>query len=101
MLASMAERKQPRMPLACKGTKKKRNVKEKGRNLSIPATSKEIAGNNLKAGCLKDLEVETTAMDGVRTDFAVGYGDMLRMHGVSLQGSLALERAVEHHIGIG
>ncbi len=34
MLASMAERKQPRMPLACKGTKKKRNVKEKDRNLS-------------------------------------------------------------------
>ena len=100
MLASMAERKQPRMPLA-KGNDYFPNDQEKGGNLSIPATSKEIAGNNLKAGCSKNLEVETTAMDGVRTDFAVGYGDMLRMNGVSLQGSLALERAVEHHIGIG
>ena len=35
MLASMAERKQPRMPLACKGTKKKRNTKRKDRNLSL------------------------------------------------------------------
>lgn len=52
-------------------------------------------------GCLKDLEVETTAMDGVRTNLAVGYGDVVRMNSVSLQGSLALERAVEHHIGIG
>ena len=49
MLASMAERMQPRMPLAGKGNDYFRNDQEKGGNLSIPATSKEIAGNNLKA----------------------------------------------------
>jgi hypothetical protein len=34
MLASMAERKQPRMPLACKGNDYFRNNQEKGGNLS-------------------------------------------------------------------
>ncbi len=50
--------------------------------------------------CLIELEVETAALDGVGTDFAVGYGHVVGVDCIALEGLFALQCAVEHHVGI-
>ena len=48
--------------------------------------------------CLIELEVETAALDGVGTDFAVGYGHVVGVDCIALEGLFALQCAVEHYV---
>ena len=46
------------------------------------------------------LKVEARALDGIGTNLAVGNSHVLRMNGIAFEGFFALQRAVEHHVGI-